>query len=383
MATLPFRKPIKSFDFGNSSDVGHIRTENEDYFGYFTLPVGELFIVCDGMGGHVGGKRASQLAVQVISQSVKESVELDPVIILSRAIEHANAAILSEVSLHTELKGMGTTCVLLLLQPGPHPKAWRAHVGDSRLYLIRAGEIKQLSNDHSLVGEMLERGLITEMDAAQHPKRNVITRALGVKDKVEPDVAELQVYRGDRFILCSDGISGPIPSVDLQSHSVGRPPQELAEILVRLANERGGEDNSTVQVVDVLAGPKAPSIVPNQSDDNHQDKSIHSIPLIGGHFSRFWLISIVVALILAATATIFVLEPTWIPNPFGTKKNDQSKEGTENVSPDSNKQTDFISPLLNLPDSSALKAVEDSTADKIESRDDDEGDGNTTKELVQ
>lgn len=250
--------PKSAFAFGNSTDVGRVRQENEDYFGYFSTPNGELFLVCDGMGGHQGGQRASHLAVETIRSYVSSSVELDPAVFLQAAFVEANRAIRDEAVSTPDLAGMGTTCVALLLRPGKEPRAWRAHVGDSRLYRVRQEGIEQITRDHSRVAEMLAHGLLTPAEAEKHPDKNIITRALGAHESVQPDVEPLAVCAGDRFILCSDGVSGPVPAQDIVAYTKTRTPQALAEVLVKLANERGGEDNATVQVVDVLTGPAPP-----------------------------------------------------------------------------------------------------------------------------
>ena len=248
------------FDFGNFSDVGRVRQENEDYFGYFSTPNGELWVVCDGMGGHVGGKRASLLAVETISKVVKESVETAPLVILTRAVEEANRAIFDEAEQHPELKGMGTTAAILLANKNSPSDAFIAHVGDSRIYLLRQGKLKQLTSDHSMVAEMVQRGLITAEEAEHHPERNIITRAIGHKPTVEVTTARIALCKRDRLILCSDGITGPVKDEDIILQAIGTSAQHLSERLVQLANERGGEDNSTIQVIDVRIGDNPPSI---------------------------------------------------------------------------------------------------------------------------
>ncbi|MCX7835601.1 MAG: Stp1/IreP family PP2C-type Ser/Thr phosphatase [bacterium] len=250
------------FEYGNYSDVGRVRTANEDYFASNKTEFGQLFIVCDGMGGHKGGYVASRLAVDTIIQYIKQASESDPKELLQNAIQFANRAVYEKSISDPELRGMGTTCVMVLIRNGKKPMAWRAHIGDSRLYLIRKGEIHQLTQDHSRVMEMVKHGIISEEDAAHHPERNIITRAIGVKPTAEPEVDVFELCKNDRLILCTDGISGPIAKKEILHHSRNVNPQMLAEDLVRLANERGGEDNATVQVVDILEGPKPSSTDP-------------------------------------------------------------------------------------------------------------------------
>jgi serine/threonine protein phosphatase PrpC len=250
----------QGFGFGNATDVGRVREKNEDYFGYFSTPNGQLFLVCDGMGGYEGGQRASRLAVECIKNYVEKSVELDPAIFLRAAFDDANRRIRAESAADPALHGMGTTCLALLLRAGKSPSAWSAHIGDSRTYRIRQNRIKQITRDHSRVAEMVAHGLLTPEEAEKHPERNVITRALGTHENAEPEIMSLDVCKNDRFVLCTDGVSGPVPPGDILQHSRDRKSQPLAEVLVRLANERGGEDNATCQIVDVLTGPRPPKL---------------------------------------------------------------------------------------------------------------------------
>lgn len=189
------------------------RTENQDFYGTTQTQYGELIIVCDGMGGHNGGRHAAELAVHTILEELLKSNEKNPAIALQSAIETANVAIWNESLLDKSLKGMGTTVVALLITP---EKAISCHVGDSRIYQIRNYKILFRTFDHSHVFEMVKAGLITEEQARLSEKSNIITRALGIKSTVEIELTDnLSYQRGDRFLLCTDGICGVIPENEL------------------------------------------------------------------------------------------------------------------------------------------------------------------------
>lgn len=246
-------------DFGNYSGVGRVREKNEDYFGSFLLAKGHLFVVCDGMGGHKGGQRASQLAVETIRQYVESTVELEPTVFLRRAVEKANEAVFIESRLNEGLQGMGTTCVIMLVRPGPKPEGWIAHVGDSRMYRLRRGKITRLTKDHSKVQKMVDMGILSQKEAAEHPQKNVITKAIGIEQNVYPDVKQIDIFRNDRYILCTDGVTDLLTDSDLELFAEReKEPQRLAESIVSLSDERGGYDNATIQVIDIRKGPPPP-----------------------------------------------------------------------------------------------------------------------------
>lgn len=239
------------------SDKGRIRENNEDSHGH-VVPEdeaklhdrGALFVVADGMGGHRGGEIASRLAVDTISSSYYESEGDSPVKVLVAAFEKANTSILDEAAADATLFGMGTTCTAVVVRQA---RAYVAHVGDSRAYLYRGGEISQITQDHSLVAEMVRSGIITEEDARTHPKRHVITRSMGVQESVEADTLEgaLPVEAGDTFLLCSDGLTSYADDTDLGNALEGATPEKACRTLVDLANARGGRDNITVIVFTV------------------------------------------------------------------------------------------------------------------------------------
>ncbi len=240
------------------SDVGRKRDHNEDSF--LIDEEVSLFVVADGMGGHAGGGTASRLAVEAIDAEVRASLaaaegafgfkgELSDSPfpdLLRRAVESACAKIFRAARAEPRLAGMGTTTIALLIH-GTH--AFFAHVGDSRAYLIRGDLVQQISEDHSLVNEQIRAGMIT-LDEARHSRyKNIITRSVGFEEEVAVDVMGLLTQSGDTFVLCSDGMSNLVEDVEILSVARGAELAEIPQLLVDLANERGGDDNITVVCV--------------------------------------------------------------------------------------------------------------------------------------
>jgi protein phosphatase len=239
------------------TDVGLVRSENQDFGACTTTdeehlshPGGRLLIVADGMGGHRGGATASRLAAETVKAQFLGSETTDIPIALRESLTRANARIYSEAQSNPELRGMGTTTSVLAVRGD---QGWLAHVGDSRIYLVRNDEIKQLTEDHSLVATMVREGLLTSAEAETHPRRNVLQRSMGVSEEVEVDVrGPIELQDGDVFILCSDGLHGLVKENELKE--IARKPIEAAaDEFVRKALERGAPDNVTVIVARVEA----------------------------------------------------------------------------------------------------------------------------------
>jgi serine/threonine protein phosphatase PrpC len=243
------------------TDVGKKRKHNEDAF---SLDVSEgLFIVADGMGGHAAGEVASKITVETIGEFIaatrqkeeatwpfKYNHELDfNSNRLAVAIEKANERVMAAVAAQPWLKGMGTTVVAGLLN---EKILSLAHVGDSRAYLYREGQLSRLTDDHSWVHEQVAAGILTEEEAKTHPLKNVVTRALGGGPSVSPDLQELVFNPGDRFLACSDGLTTMLSDEEIRDIvAKEKDPKPLCTRLVDAANEKGGVDNITVVVVDV------------------------------------------------------------------------------------------------------------------------------------
>lgn len=266
------------------TDRGKVRRRNEDYFGVFEPEDGAyerrwgiLVVVADGMGGHLAGGQASRVVVDTLGEAYfrKEATGVDetgrpkrtaagaggdgeparegkdagregaPSDRLARAFAEANLAVFERVGESRQWTA-GTTCTAAVLFPD---QALIAHAGDSRAYLLRGGDLQQLTHDHSEVGEMLREGLIDEREAMQHPKRNLVTRAVGLRETVKADFPDpVTVEPGDTLLLSSDGLTSMVPADLIADALAGATPRGACERLVELANRAGGEDNVTVLV---------------------------------------------------------------------------------------------------------------------------------------
>ena len=235
-----------------ATDVGQVRQVNQDR----VLSTDDLWVVADGMGGHQAGEVAAEVAVA----SIRSHLNAHGAASLPEAVVDANTAVIERAGSSPDMAGMGTTVTALALAPGSQPDGADdmlvlANVGDSRTYLLAAGgsQLLQISQDHSLVATLERQGQLTAAEAAVHPQRNIITRALGVDPVVMVDSWDLKPVTGDRYLMCSDGLTNEvdedvIAAVLLQFDD----PAQAADELVRLANEGGGRDNITVAVVDVV-----------------------------------------------------------------------------------------------------------------------------------
>lgn len=227
--------------------VGRVREANQDSCAEFLSERGmRLLVVADGMGGHAGGEVASKTAVDSMGETLQNGVG-DPEDLLREAFEAANAAIFKMASEVPDLYGMGTTGVAVLV--ASDGAAWVAHVGDSRAYLLHDGEFAPITDDHSWVAEEVRQGRLTEEEAEVHPKRNALLRSLGVDPDVQVDVNQIEIAAGDRVLLCSDGLWGELDDQSIAGVLASEEPKDCVYTLVGLANESGGRDNVTVQVL--------------------------------------------------------------------------------------------------------------------------------------
>ena len=235
---------------GSATDVGRVRTVNQD----MPLERPDLYAVADGMGGHVGGEVAARVAVETLDRAFEHAPTVDG---LRAAFSEANSAVWQESLMNADLRGMGTTLTAMALVGGTGGKdvLALANVGDSRAYVFSDGELTQVTDDHSLAEERMRHGEMTEEEAAVHPQRHILTRALGVSSEVQADMWELELRTGDRVLLCSDGLSNEV-STEEMAEILGEvdDPDEAARRLVDAANEHGGADNITVVIVDVQVG---------------------------------------------------------------------------------------------------------------------------------
>ena len=237
----------------SATDVGQKRKMNQDYVFVSEGPVGNLpnlFTVADGMGGHNAGDYASSHAVRILVDEIREDADYNPVKVIRHAIEAANTEIRNRAQEDENLRGMGTTMVVATIVD---QYAYVANVGDSRLYVIQDG-IHQITRDHSLVQEMVKMGEISEEEARNHPDKNIITRAIGVKENVEPDIYEYRLKKGDIILMCTDGLSNMVEDEDMFNIVKGsRDVVEAVQMLIEKANSNGGRDNIGVIVAEPLA----------------------------------------------------------------------------------------------------------------------------------
>ncbi|MFC4557064.1 Stp1/IreP family PP2C-type Ser/Thr phosphatase [Virgibacillus kekensis] len=234
------------------TDQGKIRTHNEDAGGVFYNGSGQLLaIVADGMGGHKAGDVASQMATTIIQQKWQDSPELtlpeDTEAWLAESLQEVNNAIFEKADSKEECRGMGTTVVIAVCAKD---FVTVTHIGDSRCYILNESGFKQITEDHSLVNELVRSGQISRDDAEQHPRKNVLLKALGTEENVVADVQSIGWETGDRLLLCSDGLTNKVTDEELHNYVVaGTDAESTGKELIYLANERGGEDNITLIII--------------------------------------------------------------------------------------------------------------------------------------
>ncbi|MDP6863392.1 MAG: Stp1/IreP family PP2C-type Ser/Thr phosphatase [Acidimicrobiales bacterium] len=254
--------------WGGATDQGRIRANNQDAM----YADSALFVVADGMGGHQGGEVAANLAVRTVAKADRESLAQ-----LRDAIIEANRVVHETAIEQPELHGMGTTLTALAVsREAESPQFVILNVGDSRIYRHRDGQLEQLTEDHSYVAELMRRGELDEDAAAVHPYRNMLTRAIGVHADVEIDEWLFDPVAGDRFMLCSDGVTNELDDSEIAEQLAHeQDPSATAKALVGLANDRGGRDNSTVLIVDVHV-----ELVDSIDEDHSQQDGESQSPII-------------------------------------------------------------------------------------------------------
>jgi serine/threonine protein phosphatase PrpC len=238
---------------GAGTDVGRIRQGNEDNFFAEADERRGVFVVADGMGGHAAGEVASEMAVQIVARhllslaSVRDTGAAE---LVSKALQDANRAIYDRMLAETDKQGMGTTASVMVLSDHGY---LIGQIGDSRIYLLRDGALTQITKDHSYVQEQVDAGLLTPEQARYHPYSNVITRCVGASDEVEADIYSGEARVGDVFLLASDGLTGMVDDRRLQQLLLARSgPGRIVDSLIAEANGRGGLDNITAIVIQVV-----------------------------------------------------------------------------------------------------------------------------------
>ncbi len=240
---------IKTFSI---TDIGKKRKLNQDYVFSSAKPLGNmpnLFIVADGMGGHNAGDYASKCTTETVVNEIQNSFEKNPTIIIKKAIKTANAKVRKEASENENLFGMGTTLVIATII-GKYLQV--SNIGDSRLYLLNKDGLRQVTEDHSLVEEMIRLGGLSREDARLHPDKNIITRAIGAKDEVEADFFTEELEAGNIVLMCSDGLTNMLEDKEIEAILLNPEKEELiqkGDALIKAANENGGKDNIAVVLV--------------------------------------------------------------------------------------------------------------------------------------
>ncbi len=231
------------------SDVGRRRASNQDS----GATTSRLLVVADGMGGHAHGEIASSVTVSALTELdarlPQDLVGVDLAAEMTAALVEATDRLGQQAAHDPDTRGMGTTVVSLLLS-GEHLAL--AHIGDSRIYRLRDGELSQLTHDHTMVQQLVDEGQITPEEALTHPRRSVLMRALSTDHPPEPDLDRVEIHAGDRFLLCSDGVTAVLDDEALREQTATGEPEEVVARLIELANERGGPDNITAIVADVV-----------------------------------------------------------------------------------------------------------------------------------
>ncbi len=245
-------------EVSSQSDIGCLRQNNEDSFGYWEpdddqqfLRKGRLAVVADGMGGYEGGQEASRLAVETLMAVYRDAEGNDPQAALIEALQSAHEQIRQYSFAHPELRGMGTTCTAAAIV---QDELYFVHVGDTRLYLIRDGHITRVTRDHSYVGRLVEAGMISAEEAEHHPQRNILTAALGTNPELMMDAPEQSeaLRPADVLVICTDGLWGLVRDPEILDIVENKSAEKAGRELIALAKERGGPDNITVEILRLL-----------------------------------------------------------------------------------------------------------------------------------
>ncbi|HYP23040.1 MAG TPA: Stp1/IreP family PP2C-type Ser/Thr phosphatase [Actinomycetota bacterium] len=293
---------------GVQTDVGRVRKRNEDSY----LLEAPIYGVADGMGGHIAGDVASATAVASITEGIGSGRPEDATA-LAELVSRANGAVWEKARSDPSLRGMGTTCTVMMIDDGV---AHVAHVGDSRAYLLRDGSFRQITEDHTLVERMVREGKLSAEEAANHPQRNIITRTLGVDANVQVDAFDERLADGDRILITSDGLTSMVEGREIATVlDQEEDPQAAADRLVEMANDAGGEDNITVVVLHVgKPGPNDGSPAPPpQAPARHDTRSGAEPEVAAGPGGRRWVGPLLKTLtVLAVLAVAGVFTVRWV-----------------------------------------------------------------------
>lgn len=296
-----------------ATDVGRRRSGNEDSYDIWVSDGSEgqhaadtLIVVCDGMGGSNAGEVASRMAAETVVRIFAEDTSGDAAKALARAIEVANDEVHEHGRSRIDLNGMGTTCTAIALRGD---EVFFGHVGDSRAYLVRDGRIRQITVDHSLVAQLVARGQISPAEAKTDPRRNVVTRSVGVGPTVEVDAEQLPdpLEPGDTLLVCSDGLHGQVADDEMARLASGESLDRACRELIALANERGGPDNITVALARLESdesedSPRSARVHEPQARSHSMDRSADPAPRKSGGSRQRMLQMLIVALIVLVLA---------------------------------------------------------------------------------
>ena len=328
---------MKNIQIAGLTDVGRARTQNEDNLIEFDSPNGYVVAVCDGMGGENGGATASDLAVTIIKDILTNNTFSTPQEAIVKACNAANQGILHRASSRPELGGMGSTCVIAIIQNDLIYYGW---IGDSRIYYYTPNQgLKQLSKDQSYVQTLVDNGEITPEEAECHPRKNEILNALGIEEMTPPVICQepIPVNAGGTLMLCSDGLSGMVPNFTIERVLSQREktPSQRCEQLINLANEAGGLDNITVQIIECSA-PAAVGVPPTgfrrEPVTEQPKKSSNTKSLIG--------IAVISLLLVGVIAYLVIEFMKDEPTPKPAVKNEQfEKKDKPSNKPDTNTTT--------------------------------------------
>ena len=273
---------MDNYLIAKATDVGVTRQVNEDSMTVFDSPNGQVLAVCDGMGGQAAGDVASQLAVNIIENILTDNTFETPEEAIRRSVLAANQGVLNRTAQNPELEGMGSTCVMLIIKDGKVHCGW---VGDSRIYYIANHTIRQITHDQSYVQQLLDSGQISRDEAANHPQKNEITNCIGLQGMTAPDTIAVPIVPepGSVFLLCSDGLSGMVDERQIERvvSNTKMTLQQKADRLVAMANEAGGLDNITVEMVQFgtseVTGATSGTLFETPSGINNTKKKSHKL----------------------------------------------------------------------------------------------------------
>lgn len=286
---MPKTKELKNFEYISLTDKGKLRQKNEDHLGYFDTLNGHVFVVCDGIGGHVGGEIASSIAVNSVKFFFSNYYYKDLKKAIKDAISYANKQIIDEASFNKRYTGMGTTIVLLVVR---NNQVYYGHVGDSRLYIYSKNIFKKLTKDHTVVQKMIDEKVINEKEAENHPRKNELTQALGISTIVKPTINEDIIYpsSNDKLLLCSDGLYDMVKHEKIQKYLSGNEKlQQKGQKLIDKALKAGGKDNISIQIIDFFNLDTNEEKINKEPDKKKEFKNINW---------KYWILFVIITLFI-------------------------------------------------------------------------------------